>query len=261
MSSKSPKNAVQTEGLFASPGIMEWKQKLVEGKFLKRYKRFFADVVVDGETVVAHVANTGSLKSCLQEGTRALLSPATNPERKLRFSLEALESPHKTWVGVNTSWPNSLVKEAFEQGLISDWKKFDEIKMEHKISKETRLDGVLLKQGKPARFFEVKNVTLARGDYAGGRGVAQFPDAVTERGQKHLKELIKIVEDGFEAEIIFVIQRLDCIQFSPAADIDPDYAELLKRAQKAGVTLRLLVVRVGLDGLAVETSHKISLKL
>lgn len=236
---------------------MEWKQKLVEGKFLKRYKRFFADVVIDGETVVAHVANTGSLKSCLREGTRALLSPAANPERKLRFSLEALESPHKTWVGINTSWPNSLVKEAFERGLIKDWKEFDDIKMEHKISKETRLDGVLLKKGKLARFFEIKNVTLATGDFEAGQGVAQFPDAVTERGQKHLKELIKIVEDGAEAEIIYVVQRQDCVEFSAAREIDPDYADLLDRAKKAGVIVRVLVARLSEKGIELDPNIKI----
>lgn len=240
---------------------MDWKLKPVEGKFIKRYKRFFADVLIDGETVVAHVANTGSLKSCLREGARALLSPASNPERKLRFSLEALETPNKSWVGVNTSWPNALVKEAFDLGLISDWKKFDEINMEHKISKETRLDGVLSLKGKLTRFFEIKNVTLASGDFENGKGVAHFPDSVTERGQKHLKELTGLVEQGHEAEIIFVIQRTDCVKFSPAADIDPDYAALLQKAQKAGVHVRLLVVRLGAEGLQIEPNHKIKLEL
>ncbi len=236
---------------------MKFSQPLLEGTFLKRYKRFFADVRLGDQVVIAHVANTGSLKSCLREGARALLSPASNPERKLRFSLEALQAPDGSWVGVNTSLPNRLVKAAFENKLISDWKSFDEIQMEHKISKETRLDGVLLKRGQPVRYFEIKNVTMAEGDFQTGQGRALFPDAVTERGQKHLRELIKLVETGVEAEIIYVIQRSDCIQFAAAHEIDPVYADLLKLAQKAGVIVRPLIAALSPEGIEIDTQIQI----
>lgn len=239
---------------------MKWNAPLIEGTFLKRYKRFFADVQLGNETVVAHVANTGSLKSCLREGAKALLSPAANPERKLRFSLEALQAPDNSWIGVNTSIPNSLIKSAFVEKLIPDWLQFDDIKMEHKISKETRLDGVLLKKGKPVRFFEIKNVTMADGDLRSQKGRALFPDAVTERGQKHLRELIRLVQEGFEAEIIYVIQRSDCASFSPAREIDPVYADLLKMAQDQGVLIRPLVARVTESGIEIDAKIEIILK-
>lgn len=238
---------------------MKWISEPVEGVFLKRYKRFFADVQLGQEVVVAHVANTGSLKSCLRPGAKALLTPATNPERKLRFTLEALQAPNGSWVGVNTQVPNPLVKQAFEQGLISDWKQFDQFQPEVKISKETRLDGVLLKAGKPIRYIEIKNVSLAVGDFEKGQGEAAFPDAVTERGQKHLEELMALTKKGFEAELIFTIQRTDCQRFRAASEIDPRYAELLEKAQKSGVIVRPLVVEVGPQGYKINLTHKLKM--
>lgn len=229
------------------------------GQFQRRYKRFFADVVLSGETVVAHVANTGSLKSCLFPGEAALLSPASNPERKLKFSLEALQTPWKTWVGVNTSWPNALVKKVFELGLNPDWKGFTSYKPEHKISKETRLDGLLQDSAGRQRFIEIKNVTMAVGDCQNLQGTAQFPDGVTERGKKHLIELMKLVALGHQAELVFIVQRSDCIKFRPAWDIDPDYCETLVQAVNAGVKVSIWPVQISPEGLRIETLSPLSL--
>jgi len=233
---------------------MKFEQKLIEGVLLKRYKRFFADVelVIDGKTQVhvAHVPNTGSLKGCLEPGQRCLVEPASNPERKLRWTLQALQSGSgKNWVGVNTANPGKLLQEGFANQKISGWKKFKFIKPEIKISKETRLDFLLCETEptekqiktldfKSARFVEVKNVTMA--NQIGKNLVAQFPDSVTERGLKHLHELIELKEKGFDAEILFFVQRTDCDYFAGAEQIDPEYVKALRLAQKSGVIITAL---------------------
>lgn len=235
---------------------MRFEKPLIEGIFLKRYKRFFADIEIDGQVVVAHVPNTGSMKGCGETGAKCLVSPATNPERKLRYTLEMIQTP-KSWVGVNTSHPNHLVRELWQSGKLEHWKEFDGGQLEVKISKETRLDMALwhsskqknVKNGKlselapPLHFIEVKNVTLA------DKNKAQFPDAVTERGQKHIRELMALMEQGYTCELVFVIQRQDCESFSPADDIDPTYGELLREAHKKGLRISPLVCELSADGI------------
>lgn len=216
---------------------MRFPKPLLKAIMIKRYKRFFADVNLNGTVVTAHCPNTGSLKSCWEEGRAAYVSESDNPERKLKYTLELTESPSGCLVGINTSWPNKLVKEAFEKGVIEDWKKFTAYQSEVKISKETRLDGCLT-NGSKKRFIEIKNVTLARGE------LAQFPDAETTRGQKHLIELMKLVDEGHEAELVFTIQRADCRSFSAAHDLDAVYAGLLSEAKKKGVIVRPLLVEI-----------------
>lgn len=226
---------------------MKFHHKLHEATFLKRYKRFFADVEFKGQTVVAHVPNTGSLKSVNNPGQPCLISESTNPERKLKFTLEMIKSPQGAWVGVNTSTPNAVTKEAVLKfigrnekiGTFAHWTQFDEAKPEFKISAETRLDFALKKKGSDKmHFIEVKNVTLAED------GVAKFPDAVTERGQKHLREMMSLIEQGHSAEILFTIQRDDCGTFSPADDIDPEYGKLLREAFHKGLKISPIVVEL-----------------
>lgn len=217
---------------------MRFKAPLLKATMIKRYKRFFADVKLDGQIVTAHCPNTGSLKSCWEEGRTAYISESDNPERKLKYTLEITESPTGALVGVNTSWPNKLVKEAFENKVIQDWESFKDFQSEVKISKETRLDACLTNAKGKKRYIEVKNVTLERD------GVACFPDAETTRGQKHLIELMKLVDEGHEAEVVFTIQRGDCKHFSAAEDLDPEYAKLLVQAKKKGVIVRPLFVEV-----------------
>ncbi len=242
---------------------MKFSHKLQEGIFLKRYKRFFADIEWQGKQITAHVPNTGSLKSVNNPGQHCLFSESDNPERKLKFTLEMIKSPMGAWVGVNTSTPNAIVRETLEQvvghtgvvGTFSDWSHFDEIKPEYKISAETRLDFALKKKGsEKMHFIEVKNVTLAE------EGVAKFPDAVTERGQKHIRELMLLMEQGHTVELVFTVQRHDCGTFAPADDIDPEYGKLLREAFQKGLKISPLVVDLSPE--AVELSEtKLPVKL
>ncbi len=225
---------------------MKFSQKLQEGIFLKRYKRFFADIEFQGQTLVAHLPNTGSMKSANNPGQLCLFSTSDNPERKLKYTLEMIRSPEGSWIGVNTATPNTVMKETLQSvvgrgkevvGSFAHWAQFDEVKPEYKISAETRLDFVLKKKNSDKmHFIEVKNVTL------GENKVAKFPDAVTERGQKHLRELMALIEQGHTAEIVFTVQRHDCGMFSPADEIDPEYGKLLREAYEKGMRVSPLVV-------------------
>lgn len=241
---------------------MKFSHKLQEGIFLKRYKRFFADIELNGQTVVAHVPNTGSLKGINNPGQPCLFSETDNPERKLKYTLQMIKSPAGAWVGVNTALPNAIVREKLEQqvahkkelGIYAHWSDFDEVAPEFKISAATRLDFALKKKGTDKmHFIEVKNVTLEEG------GVAKFPDAVTERGQKHIRELMALMDQGHTAELVFTVQRNDCVGFAPADDIDPEYGRLLRDAYHKG--LRLTPVVVDLSPQVVELSERqLSLK-
>ncbi|MBC7369989.1 MAG: DNA/RNA nuclease SfsA [Bdellovibrionaceae bacterium] len=229
---------------------MKYVRTLDEGIFLRRYKRFFADIQWQGQTLIAHVANTGSMKSANNPGHPCLFSHSDNPERKLKQSLEAIRSLSGVWIGVNTATPNAVVRETLERIVQapvgtkfhknwSHWQGFDSVKPEFKISAETRLDFALGKSGTDKKHFvEVKNVTLAEGD------VAMFPDAETTRGQKHLQELMKLVDEGHTAEILFTIQRNDCEHFAAAHLIDQEYGRLLKMALDKGVRVTPLVVDI-----------------
>lgn len=192
---------------------MKFAQKLQQGIFLKRYKRFFADIEFQNQVITAHVPNTGSLKSVNNPGQACLFSESSNPLRKLRFTLEMIKSPGGAWVGVNTATPNSIVRETLLQcvgsksgeGAWAPWSQFDEVKPEYKINAETRLDFALKKkESDHMHFIEVKNVTLQE------RTHACFPDAVSERAQKHIRELMLLMQQGHSAELVFTIQRNDC---------------------------------------------------
>lgn len=235
---------------------MKFSRKLQEGIFLKRYKRFFADIEYQGQIITAHVPNTGSLKSVNNPGQPCLFSETDNLERKLKFTLEMIKSPSGAWVGVNTSTPNAIVKEKLqhtvghqkELSIFAHWMGFDKILPEYKINAETRLDFALKKSNSDkVHFIEVKNVTLEEG------GIAKFPDAVTERGQKHLRELMNLMEHGHTAELVFTVQRNDCGGFAPADSIDPEYGKLLREAYHKGLKLTPLVVDLSHD--SVELSE------
>lgn len=230
---------------------MRYETKLQEGIFLKRYKRFFADIEWQGQQITAHVPNTGSLKSVNNPGQHCLFSESKNPDRKLKFTLEMIRSPAGSWVGVNTATPNVVVREALEQavgrsnlvGPFAHWGHYDEVKPEFKINSATRLDFALKRKGlEKMHFVEVKNVTLE------DVGVAKFPDAVTERGQKHLRELMDLIDQGHTAEIVFTVQRHDCGSFAPADDIDPEYGRLLREAYHKGLKVSPFVVELTPEG-------------
>lgn len=217
---------------------MKFRSKLEEGIFLRRYKRFFADIDWQGSVITAHVPNTGSMKSCAEPGSRCRFSVSDDPLRKLKYTLEMVQAPSGVWVGVNTATPNKIVREALEGGALSHWKSFVSVKPEAKLNDHTRFDFEALDQKGGKNYIEVKNVTLAQD------GLALFPDAVTERGQKHLRELIRLSEEGHGTELIFTVQRRDVKGFAPADKIDPVYGQLLREAKKKGVRLTALFVEL-----------------
>ena len=204
---------------------MIFNKKLISGELVKRYKRFFVDVKINNKIITAHCPNTGSMMGLLSANNKVWLSKSENPERKLKYTLQIIENK-KSMVGVNTHLTNKIVLEALEENSIKELKNLDNIKSEVKFGKNTRFDFLISKNNKKI-FVEVKNVTLSR-----KKGVAEFPDAVTARGLKHINELINASKRGFETYLLFLIQRNDCNQFKIAQDIDPDYYKLLTEAAK-----------------------------
>lgn len=207
---------------------MRFPTSLISGRLIQRYKRFLADVeLTDGRIVTAHCTNTGSMLGCKEPGSAVLLSRSDNPNRKLPYTWEMIKV-NRSWVGINTMHPNRLVHEAVEDGTISELHGYDMIRREVKVSAHTRLD-LSLQRGDQTCLVEVKNVTAAID------GVAAFPDAVSERATKHLKELMRLKRLGHRAAIVFVVQRGDCRYFRPADEIDKEYGRWLRKAVKAGV--------------------------
>lgn len=208
---------------------MKFEETLTEGRLIKRYKRFLADVELpSGEVVVAHCANSGSMLGCKDPGSRVLLSPNRNPKAKLDWRWEMIEVDGSL-VGINTSHPNAVVADAIESGAIPELTGFNSLRREVKYGVNSRIDILLADPG--LCYVEVKNVTLKVG------AQAQFPDAVTTRGAKHLRELIDMVAEGHRAVMFYLVQRSDCESFTPAAHIDPTYAAGLREAAEKGVEL------------------------
>lgn len=210
---------------------MKFSSPLIPCTFIKRYKRFFADVVLDhGDIVTAHCPNTGAMAGLLNEGCRAYISPATNPDRKLKYTLEMMEEEEHL-VGVNTQHPNALVEEALLAKSIPEFAPYAHIKREVKYGTNSRIDLLLTGDNLPDCYIEVKNVHYKVGD------TAFFPDAVTTRGQKHIQELMEVKRQGHRAVMFFVIQRGDLTQFDFADFIDPTYARLAQEAIDFGVEI------------------------
>ncbi len=207
---------------------MEFTKSLVKGKLIKRYKRFFADVKLDKETITAHCANTGSMKGLLDEGNEVFLLPNNNPKRKLKYGLEIIKT-RKNLVGVNTHMANKITQHALENNLIKELTNNDLIKPEVFFNKETRFD-FLIEKNKQKSFIEVKNVTLFR-----NKDTAEFPDAVTSRGSKHLQALIDAIKKGYRSYLIFLVQIQNMKKFKIAKDIDAEYYNNYNKARKAGV--------------------------
>ena len=217
---------------------MKYDHPLTPGKILKRYKRFLADVRLEnGEVITAHTPNTGSMKTCWEPEWDVLLSYHDSPTRKLKYGLEMTHNG-KTWINVNTSMTNKIALEALKNGQIKEMEKYSFFKPEVKIG-QSRIDILAFngpdenpKNATEKCYIEVKNVTLL-----GEKSTALFPDAVSTRGQKHLRELIEIKKSGHESAMLYIINREDTSSFAPAHEIDPEYAELLTQAEKAGVQI------------------------
>ncbi|WP_448204179.1 DNA/RNA nuclease SfsA [Azospirillum sp. sgz302134] len=221
---------------------MRFPTPLLQGRLVRRYKRFLADVELDGAVVTAHVPNSGSMMGLDAPGSAVWLSRSDNPNRKLAHTLELVEAdggPHgKCLVGVNTSHPNGLVAAAIAAGTIPELAGYPRLRREVKYGKNSRID-VLLEDdaehgGRPPVYVEVKNVHLRRPHIGDGCG-AEFPDCVTARGAKHLEEMSEMVRQGARAVMVYLVQRTDCAYFRVAADIDPTYAAGLRRARESGV--------------------------
>ena len=207
---------------------MNFKERLSQGILIKRYKRFFVDIKYQNKTITAHCPNTGSMMGLLNKGNEVWFSKSDNPNRKLKYTLEIIDVDKKL-VGINTQLTNRIVLEALNQKRIKNLIKFNNIKTEVKFSDKTRFDFLIFNNNEKC-FLEVKNVTLKRENK-----IAEFPDAVTSRGTKHLKELIKAKKRGFESYILYLIQREDCESFKIAKDIDQEYKITFNEALKNGV--------------------------
>lgn len=212
--------------------LLPFPRGTVAGYFVRRFKRFFVEARIGGETVFAHTNNTGTMLGLLNEGAPALFSPAADPRRKLRWTLEALwvggASTKGFWAGVNTSVPNRLLEAAYRAGLLPWAKGYTVFRREVRRG-ESRLDACLEGPGLPALWVECKNVTLVE------NGAALFPDAPSSRALRHLETLGQAVSDGERGLMFYVIQRPDALFFGPASGIDPAYAAGFVRALDAGV--------------------------
>jgi sugar fermentation stimulation protein A len=217
---------------------VDFSGPIVEGLLLRRYQRFMADVRLDdGRSVTAHCANPGSMLSCLEPGTRAWITRAENPTRKLRWTWQVAERG-RTRIYVNPVGVNAVVAEALTLGRVKELQQYRRVQREARWGDHSRLD-FLLSRGQRRCYVEVKSATLAL-----GRGRTAFPDAVTARGTRHLEELMRIRAAGHRAVLLFCASRNDTRSVEPADFIDAEYGATLRRAAKAGVELLAYKVRI-----------------
>ena len=231
---------------------MNFENKLISGVFIKRYKRFFIDAQIKDKLVTAHCPNTGSMQGLLDKGNKIWLSESNNPNRKLKYTVQIIES-NGSKVGVNTHLTNKIFQNALESNMIKEFDNDIKIKPEIKFGQNTRFDFLISKKNYKA-LIEVKNVTLKRKSK-----IAEFPDAITSRGAKHIDELIKASKKGYKVFIAFVIQREDCDQFTIAEDIDPEYSKLLSNAVKK--QLNVLCYDCKFSSKGIKLNNKIKFKI
>ena len=229
---------------------MKFTKSLIKGKFIKRYKRFFVDVKLNKETVIAHCPNTGSMMGLLDEGNEVLISKNNDPKRKLKYTLEIIMVKKKL-VGVNTHFANKIAYHGLSNNLIKEVANNDIIKPEVFFNKETRFD-FLIEKNKQKIFVEVKNVTLFR-----NKKISEFPDAITSRGSKHLKTLIDAIKKGYKAYLLFLVQIEGVEYFKIAKDIDKEYYENYLLAKKAGVIFLAYRCKINLKEIKIEKKIKI----
>lgn len=210
---------------------MQFSPELLPATFLRRYKRFLVDVRLDnGEEITVHCPNTGRMTNCLVEGSPCWLSDSQNPKRKYRYSLEWVTTQAGCWAGVNTHRANALVVEAIQENQISELSEFDVLDTEMPYGDENSRIDILLSYGTKQCYVEVKSVTLE-----GEAGIGYFPDAISTRGQKHLRELIAMKAQGHRAVLFFCVQHTGIKDVRGAGHIDPLYASLLTEAIDSGV--------------------------
>jgi len=225
---------------------MKFTSTLIKGKLIKRYKRFFADIKVNNEIITAHCPNTGSMMGLLNEGNKVLLTKNDDPKRKLKYTLELIEVKGKL-IGVNTLRANKIVAHGLKNKLIKEFKNIKKIKPEFKFSKDTRFDFLC-----ENKIIEVKNVTLTRES-----STSEFPDAITSRGTKHLKNLIYSLKKGYVPYVLFLTQIQGINYFKIANDIDKEYYQNYQIAKKAGVIF--LAYRCSLSSKEIKIEKKIKI--
>jgi len=229
---------------------MEFTKSLIKGKLIKRYKRFFVDVKINKQIVTAHCPNTGSMKGLLDEGNEVYLIKNNNPKRKLKYGLEMIKVK-KNLVGVNTHLANKIVSHGLYNNLVKELKNNDTIKPEVFFNKETRFD-FLIEKNNQKSFVEVKNVTLFRDEIT-----AEFPDAITTRGTKHLLALIDAIKKGYKSYLIFLVQIQNMEKFKIAKDIDSEYYKNYLIAKKAGVNFIAYRCKISSKEILIERKLKI----
>ncbi len=229
---------------------MEFNKTLIKGKLIKRYKRFFTDIKLNKEIIVAHCPNTGSMKGLLDKDNEVFISKNDNPKRKLKYTLEIIKVK-KNLVGVNTHFANKIAYHGLSNNLINELKNNNSIKPEVFFNKKTRFD-FLIEKNKQKIFVEVKNVTLFRDEK-----IAEFPDAITSRGSKHLRALIDATKKGYKTYLLFLVQ-IQCIEgFKIAKDIDKKYYENYLLAKKAGVNFLAYRCKISSKEIKIEKKIKI----
>ena len=229
---------------------MKFTKALIKGKLLKRYKRFFVDIKVNKEIIIAHCPNTGSMMGLLNENNDAWVLKNDNPKRKLKYTLQILKTS-KNVIGVNTHLANKLVHEGLQNNTLLEFKNLDKIVTEKFYNKETRFD-FLVEENKKKIFIEVKNVTLIRDGKT-----SEFPDAITTRGSKHIKTLMDAHKKGYECYVLFLVQIENCKYFRIAKDIDNEYYENYKLAKKSGVKFIAYNCKVGSKEIKIDKKVEI----
>ena len=225
---------------------MKFTNSLIKGKLIKRYKRFFTDIKLNNSIITAHCPNTGSMKGLLDEGNNVWFTKNDDPKRKLKFTLEIIEANNKL-IGVNTHRANKIVHHALSNKLINEFKSINKIQSEFKYSNDTRFDFLC-----GNKLLEVKNVTLLR-----DLKIAEFPDAVTSRGTKHLKNLINSIKKGYKPFVLFLTQIQGINNFKIAKDIDEEYYKNYLIAKKAGVNF--IAYRCKLSSKEIKIEKKIKI--
>ena len=229
---------------------MKFSKRLIKGKFIKRYKRFFADINIKNEIITAHCPNTGSMMGLLDQNNEVWISKNNNPKRKLKYTLEIIKTKDNL-VGVNTHLANKIVYEGLSNNLINEFMNSDSIKPEVYYNKNTRFD-FLVNKNNQNHFIEVKNVTLFRTN-----NVAEFPDAVTSRGSKHIKTLVDAIKKGYKSYVLFLVQIQNIENFQIAKDIDKIYYENYLLAKKDGV--QFLAYRCNIDTNSITIEKKLNI--
>jgi len=229
---------------------MKFSKRLIKGKLIKRYKRFFADINIKNEIITAHCPNTGSMMGLLDQNNEVWISKNNDPKRKLKYTLEIIKAKDNL-VGVNTHLANKIVYEGLSNNLINEFMNSDSIKPEVYYNKNTRFD-FLVNKNNQNHFIEVKNVTLFRTN-----NIAEFPDAVTSRGSKHIKTLIEATKKGYKSYVLFLVQIQNIENFQIAKDIDKDYYKNYLLAKKGGV--QFLAYRCNIDTNSITIEKKLNI--